>query len=95
MMWIDLAASVVVYYQVVVYQLVSSCVRNVHLAFANLRHLCRRRDNRLLIIGRVCMDTLRSVLLYASETSPLRAEVLVFEYQCPHIIGTLLIIGSQ
>ncbi|VDP19406.1 unnamed protein product [Schistosoma margrebowiei] len=44
------------------------------MAFVNLRHLRRRRDIRLSIKGRVYCAVVRSVLLYGSETWPLRVE---------------------
>ncbi|KER19536.1 hypothetical protein T265_15512, partial [Opisthorchis viverrini] len=43
-------------------------------AFANLRHLWRRRDIRFSVKGRVYNAAVRSILLYGSETWPLRAE---------------------
>ncbi|TNN10595.1 endonuclease-reverse transcriptase, partial [Schistosoma japonicum] len=56
------------------------------LAFAKLRHLWRRRDIRLLTKGRVYRAAVRSVLLYGSETWPLRVEdirrLLVFDHKC-------------
>ena len=55
-------------------------------AFANLRHLWRRRDISLSIKGRVYNAAVRSILLYGSETWPLRAEdsrkISVFDHRC-------------
>ncbi|KAH9594680.1 hypothetical protein MS3_00000429 [Schistosoma haematobium] len=65
---------------------ISARIRKARLAFANLRHLCRRRVIRLSIKGRVYCATIRSVLLYGSETWPLRVEdtrkLLVFDHRC-------------
>ncbi|VDO53058.1 unnamed protein product [Schistosoma margrebowiei] len=44
------------------------------MAFANLRHLWRRRDIRLSIKGRVYCAAVRFVLLSGCETWPLRVE---------------------
>ncbi|VDP31244.1 unnamed protein product [Schistosoma margrebowiei] len=62
------------------------------MAFANLRHLWRRRDICLSIKGRVYCAAVRSVLLYGSETWPLRVEdtrkLLVFDHRClRNIVG--------
>uniref|UniRef100_A0A183JCL4 Tick transposon n=1 Tax=Schistosoma curassoni TaxID=6186 RepID=A0A183JCL4_9TREM len=55
------------------------------LAFANLRHLRRRRDICISIKGRVYCAAVRSVLIYGSETWPLRVEdtrkLLVFDHR--------------
>uniref|UniRef100_A0A183KKD8 Transposase n=1 Tax=Schistosoma curassoni TaxID=6186 RepID=A0A183KKD8_9TREM len=56
------------------------------LAFANLSHLWRRKDIRLSIKGRVYCATVRSVLIYGSESWPLTVEdtrkLLVFDHRC-------------
>ncbi|VDP63447.1 unnamed protein product, partial [Schistosoma mattheei] len=56
------------------------------LAFADLSHLWRRRDIRLSNKGRVYCSAVRSVLLYGSETWPVRVEdirrLLVFNHRC-------------
>ncbi|VDO73851.1 unnamed protein product [Schistosoma margrebowiei] len=53
---------------------ISARIRKARLAFANLRHLWRRRDIRLSIKGRVYCAAVRSVLIYGSETWPSRVE---------------------
>ncbi|VDP27825.1 unnamed protein product [Schistosoma margrebowiei] len=61
-------------------------IRKARLAFVNLRHLWRRQDIRLSIKGRVYCAAVRSVLIYGSETWPLRVEdtrkLLVFDHRC-------------
>ncbi|KER22079.1 hypothetical protein T265_09732 [Opisthorchis viverrini] len=56
-------------------------------AFANLRHQWRRRDISFSVKGRVYNAAVRSILLYGSDTWPLRAEdvkrLLVFDLQVP------------
>ncbi|VDP45707.1 unnamed protein product [Schistosoma curassoni] len=56
------------------------------MAFANLRHLWRRRDIRPSIKGQVNCAAVRSVLIYDSKTWPLRVEdtrkLLVFDHRC-------------
>ncbi|VDP51703.1 unnamed protein product [Schistosoma margrebowiei] len=65
---------------------ISARIRKAPLAFANLRHLWRRRDTHLSIKGRVYCAAVRSVLIYGSETWPLRVEntrkLLVFDHRC-------------
>jgi hypothetical protein len=65
---------------------VSERIRKARVAFANLGHLWRRRDIRLATKGRVYAAAVRPVLLYGSETWPLRAEdvrqVSVFDHRC-------------
>ncbi|VDO54774.1 unnamed protein product [Schistosoma margrebowiei] len=65
---------------------ISARIRKARLAFANLRHLWRRRDIRLSIKERVYCAAVRSVLIYGSETCPLRVEdtrkLLVFDHRC-------------
>ncbi|VDO97020.1 unnamed protein product [Schistosoma margrebowiei] len=65
---------------------ISERIPKARLAFANLRHLWRRRDIRLSIKGRVYCAAVRSVLIYSSETWPLRVEdtrkLLVFDHRC-------------
>lgn len=55
-------------------------------AFAELRHLWRRRDINLSLKGRVYHATVRAVLLYGCETWPTRTEDLrrlaVFDHRC-------------
>ncbi|VDP54751.1 unnamed protein product [Schistosoma mattheei] len=48
----------------------SARIQKARLAFANLRHLWRRRDVRLSTKGRVYCAAARSVLLYGSKTWP-------------------------
>ncbi|VDP61797.1 unnamed protein product [Schistosoma mattheei] len=47
---------------------ISARIRKARLAFANLRHLRRRRDIRPSTKGRVYCTAVRSVLIYGSET---------------------------
>ncbi|KAH9595906.1 FAS-associated factor 2 [Schistosoma haematobium] len=65
---------------------ISAWIRKARLAFANLPHLWRRRDIRLSIKRRVSCAAVRSVLIYGSETWPLRVEdtrkLLVFDHRC-------------
>ncbi|CAH8430565.1 unnamed protein product [Schistosoma mattheei] len=65
---------------------ISARIQKARLAFANLRHLWRRRDIRLSTKGRVYCAAVRSVLLYGSETWPVRVEdirrLLVFDHRC-------------
>jgi hypothetical protein len=65
---------------------ISLRITKARLAFANLRHLWRRRDIRLSIKGRVYNATVRAVLLYGCETWSLRAEdvrrLSVFDNRC-------------
>ncbi|TNN07625.1 Retrovirus-related Pol polyprotein from type-2 retrotransposable element R2DM, partial [Schistosoma japonicum] len=65
---------------------ISARIQKARLAFAKLRHLWRRRDIRLLTKGRVYRAEVRSVLLYGSNTWPLRVEdirrLLVFDHRC-------------
>ncbi|VDP32329.1 unnamed protein product [Schistosoma margrebowiei] len=65
---------------------ISARIQKARLAFANLRHLWRRRDIRLSTKGRVYCAEVRSVLLYGSETWPVRVEdirrLLVFDHRC-------------
>ena len=55
-------------------------------AFCNLRHLWRRKDVSLKVKGRVYNAAVRPVLLYASETWPMRVEdvrrLSVFDHRC-------------
>ena len=61
-------------------------IAKARLAFANLRHLWRRRDIRLSLKGRVYNTTVRKVLLYGCETWPLRTEdvrrLSTFDHRC-------------
>lgn len=52
---------------------VSSCIQ---LRFDNLKHLRRRHDIRLSIRDRVYSEVVKSILIYDSETWPLRPDVL-------------------
>jgi hypothetical protein len=65
---------------------IASRIGRARAAFANLRHLWRRRDISLSVKGRVYNAAVRSVLLYGSETWPLRAEdvrkLAVFDHRC-------------
>ncbi|VDP79991.1 unnamed protein product [Schistosoma mattheei] len=55
-------------------------------AYANLGHLWRLRDVSLAVKGRIYNASLRTVLLYACETWPLRVEnvrrLSVFDHRC-------------
>ncbi|VDP77223.1 unnamed protein product [Echinostoma caproni] len=53
---------------------VSVRIQKARLAFANLRHLWRRRDIRLSVKGRVYAAAVWPVLLYGAETWPLREQ---------------------
>ena len=65
---------------------ISSRIGKARAAFANLRHLWRRPDVSLTIKGRVYNAAVRSTLLYASESWPIRAEDIhklsVFDHRC-------------
>ncbi|CAH8565351.1 unnamed protein product [Heterobilharzia americana] len=65
---------------------ISAKIQKARLAFANLRHLWRRRDIRLSIKGHVYCTAVRSVLLYGCETWPLKVEDMrrlqVFDHRC-------------
>ena len=49
-------------------------IQKARLAFSNLHHLWRRNDIKLSTKGRVYSATVHLVLLYGSETWPLKAE---------------------
>ena len=72
---------------------ISARIQKARLAFANLRHLWRRRDIRLATKGRVYCAAVRSVLLYGSETWPIRVEdirrLLVFDHRCLRSIARI------
>ena len=51
-------------------------ISKARIAFANLRHLWRQKGISLSLKGRVYKTTVRAVLLYGSETWPLRMEDL-------------------
>ncbi|CAH8447045.1 unnamed protein product [Heterobilharzia americana] len=72
---------------------ISARIQKARLAFANLRHLWRRRDIRLSIKGRVYCTAVRSVLLYGCETWPLKVEdtkrLQVFDHRCLRNIGRI------
>ncbi|VDP90633.1 unnamed protein product [Echinostoma caproni] len=53
---------------------VSARIKKARLAFANLKHLWRRRDIRLSVKGRVYAAAVRPVLLYGAETWQLREQ---------------------
>jgi hypothetical protein len=65
---------------------ITSRIGKARSAFANLQHLWRRRDISLSVKGRVYNAAVRPVLLYGSETWPLRAEdvrkLLAFDHRC-------------
>jgi hypothetical protein len=65
---------------------ITSRIGKARLAFANLQHLWRRRDISLSVKGRVYNAAVRPVLLYGSETWPLRTEdlrkLLAFDHRC-------------
>ncbi|VDP78995.1 unnamed protein product, partial [Schistosoma mattheei] len=64
---------------------ISTPIQKVRLAFANLRHLWRRRDICLSIKGLVYCAAVRSVLLYSCEKWPLGVEntrvLLLFDHR--------------
>ncbi|VDP82684.1 unnamed protein product [Schistosoma mattheei] len=64
---------------------ISAWIQKVRLAFANLRHLWRRRDFRLSIKRRIYCAAVRSVLLHDCEAWPLRVEdickLLAFDHR--------------
>ena len=72
---------------------ISIRIRKARQAFANLSHLWRRRDIRLTTKGRVYAAAVRPVLLYASETWPLRLEdkrrLEVFDNRCLRSISRI------
>ncbi|KAH9592320.1 Myotubularin- protein 14, variant 2 [Schistosoma haematobium] len=72
---------------------ISARKQKAGLVFANLRHLWRRRDIRRSTKGRVYCAAVRSVLLYGSETWPVRIEdirtLLVFDHRCPRNIARI------
>ena len=72
---------------------ISSRICKARQAFANLSHLWRRKDVRLATKGRVYAAAVRPVLLYASETWPLRCEDIrkleVFDYRCLRSIARI------
>ena len=61
-------------------------ISKARIAFANLRHLWRQKGISLSLKGRVYKTTVRAVLLYGSETWPLRVEdqrrLEVFDNRC-------------
>ena len=65
---------------------VNSRIVKARLAFTKLNQIWRRKDVRLAIKGRLYNACVRSVLLYGSETWPLRAEDIqklsVFDNRC-------------
>jgi hypothetical protein len=65
---------------------ISSRISKARITFANLRHLWRQKGISLQLKGRVYRATVRAVLLYGSETWPLRAEdqrrLQVFDNRC-------------
>ncbi|VDO78741.1 unnamed protein product [Schistosoma margrebowiei] len=65
---------------------ISARIQKARPAFTNLHHLWRRRDICLSTKGRVYCAAVRSVLLYGSETWPVRVEdirrLLVFDHRC-------------
>ena len=72
---------------------VSARIQKARLAFTKLKHLWRRRDIRLSTKGRVYAAAVRPVLLYGSETWPLRAgdtrRLSVFEHRCLRSIARI------
>ncbi|VDP00735.1 unnamed protein product [Schistosoma margrebowiei] len=65
---------------------ISARIQKARLALANLRHLWRRRDIHRSTKACVYCAAVRSVLLYGSETWPVRVEdirrLLVFDHRC-------------
>ncbi|VDP01088.1 unnamed protein product [Schistosoma margrebowiei] len=72
---------------------ISAQIQRARLAFANLRYLWHRRDIRLSTKGRVYCAAVRPVLLYGSETWPVRVEdirrLLVFDHRCLRSIARI------
>jgi hypothetical protein len=72
---------------------ISHRIARARAAFANLKHLWRRRDIRLILKGRIYRATVRAILLYGCETWPLRAEdvrrLSVFEHRCLRSIARI------
>ena len=66
-------------------------ISKARIAFANLRHFWRQKFISLSLKGRVYKTTIRAVLLYGSETWPLRVEDLrrlqVFDNRCIAGVG--------
>jgi hypothetical protein len=66
-------------------------ISKARIAFANLRHLWRQKGMSLELKGRVYKATVRAVLLYTSETWPIRVKVLkhlqVFDNRCLRTIA--------
>ncbi|VDP56181.1 unnamed protein product [Schistosoma mattheei] len=72
---------------------ISAPIHKARLAFANWRHLWRRRDIRLSNKGSVYFSAVRSVLFYSSETWPVRVEdiriSLAFDHRCLRSIASM------
>ncbi|VDP39863.1 unnamed protein product, partial [Schistosoma mattheei] len=72
---------------------ISAPIHKARLAFANWRHLWRRRDIRLSNKGSVYFSAVRSVLFYGSETWPVRVEdirtSLAFDHRCLRSIASI------
>jgi hypothetical protein len=70
---------------------VEARVSKARIAFANLRHLWRQKGLSLGLKGRVYNATVRAVLLYGSETWPIRKDDLrrlqVFDNRCLRTIA--------
>ena len=71
----------------------SSRIQKARLAFSKLLLLQRRNDIKLSTKGRVCSAAMCSVLLYSSETCPLKVEDIrrlsVFNHRCLRSIGKI------
>ncbi|KAA3678983.1 uncharacterized protein DEA37_0013674 [Paragonimus westermani] len=65
---------------------ISARIAKARVAFSKLRHLWRRKDVRLSLKGRVYNACVRSILLYGSETWPVRKQdinrLAVFDHRC-------------
>ncbi|KAA3680816.1 uncharacterized protein DEA37_0005169 [Paragonimus westermani] len=65
---------------------ISARIAKAPVAFSKLRHLWRRKDVRLSLKGRVYNACVRSILLYGSETWPVRKQdinrLAVFDHRC-------------
>ena len=71
----------------------SSCIQKARLAFSNLHHLWRQNDIKLSTKRTIYSAAVRSVLLYGSETWPLKAEDIrrlsVLDHRCLRSIGKI------
>ena len=69
-------------------------IQKARLAFSNSQHLWRRNDIKLSTEGRVYSAAVRSVLLYGSETKPLKANVRrlsMFDHRWIRSVGEIFV----